>query len=525
MKNSARSSLVVSVLLLSACSTQFNAVRVTDGTDSKDIPVSGAPYNLTFTQFDITVTRQISCDSDNNNQAKIKIKAEATPSEVRDSTRSYVIDLGSLQSFFKSTDVEVSYYDNGALKSINAKAEDKTAEFIGGVTQTITTVAEAVIAASPANLSLLNSHLSLDSQNFLAILKEGQKSLPTTSRSCSAAAIRNLRDLKKAQDELDTLNDDVTAATAQLNQYTTLVVAFGKHTSKEDRDEFNRRLRALSLQWASQLAKKAEVKALTDKVSVTDKVKWPLDGETFMAGEPVVKPLESKQYKDWFPADINHSFLEGLVAESVVYFKISGTEPLARKTSCGANCSEGDGLKYRMPAYGKLLLCNKVTASLDSSGKPGPVECDSTSEDLAYKSGPISQMGRIYVLPLKSAFLSTKSVSATFSETGVPTLLGVTSAASSDKASAMLASLGGSAASLYKSKSEIQANDMDAKIKMLTLQKQYQDAVNALNPKAPLTNADGKSADDFTASTALANAEVADLAAKKALDDARKAAN
>lgn len=523
MKSIGKPVVGLAVIFLSGCSTQFNAIRVTEATDSKDIPVAGAPYNLTYTQFDITVTRQITCDADNSNQAKIKIKAEATPSEVRDSTRSYVIDLGSLQSFFKSTDVEVSYYDTGALKSINAKAEDKTGEFIGSVTQTITTVAEAVVAASPAALSLLSSHLSLDSQSFLSDLKENQKSLPVTSRSCSSAVIKNLKALKKAQDELDSLNDDVTAATAQLNQYTTLVVAFGKHTSKDDRDEFNRRLRALSLQWEAQLKKQAEVKALTDKVSVTDKAKWPLDGESFMASEPVVKPLESKQYKDWFPKNIDQPFLLGLVAESVVYFKISGTEPLARKTSCGSTCSEGEGLKYRMPAYGKLLLCNKITAPLDEKGNPGPVQCESTSEDLAYKSGPISQMGRIYVLPLKSAIFSTKAISATFSETGVPTLLGVTGAASSDKASATLASLGGSAASLYKTKSEMQANDMDAKIKMLTLQKQYQDAVKALNPAG--TNSDGKSADDFSASTTLANAEVANIAAKKALDDAKKAAN
>jgi Tfp pilus assembly protein PilN len=146
-----------------------------------------------------------------------------------------------------------------------------------------------------------------------------------------------------------------------------------------------------------------------------------------------------------------------------------------------------------------------------------------TAEDVAYKSGPISQMGRIYVLPLKSAIFSTKSISATFSEAGVPTLLGVTGAASSDKVCAMLTSLGNSAASMYKTKSEMQANEIDAKIKMLTLQKQYQDAINALNPA--VTNSDGKSVGDFSASTALANAEVADIAAKKALDDAKKVVN
>jgi hypothetical protein len=128
-------------------------------------------------------------------------------------------------------------------------------------------------------------------------------------------------------------------------------------------------------------------------------------------------------------------------------------------------------------------------------------------------------MGRIDVLPLKSAFFSTKAISATFSEAGVPTSLGV-KAAASNKAVATLTSWGGSAASLYKTKSEMQANELDAEIKMLALQKQYQDAVKVLNP--PASNADGKSADDFAATTALANAEVTDIAAKKALDEGFK---
>jgi len=51
-----RFALAMPFFLLAGCTTQLNAVRVTDPRQP-NIPAAWAPYNLTFTQYEVTVIR------------------------------------------------------------------------------------------------------------------------------------------------------------------------------------------------------------------------------------------------------------------------------------------------------------------------------------------------------------------------------------------------------------------------------------------------------------------------------------
>ncbi len=96
-----------------------------------------------------------------------------------------------------------------------------------------------------------------------------------------------------------------------------------------------------------------------------------------------------------------------------------------------------------------------------------------------------------------------------------------TSTAASDKAASTFSSLGDLAASLHKTRSEKELNDLKAKTDLLKAKKDFADATAALQPSSNQLTLDAANA--FKVDTDLLNANVAYLNALKALEDARKA--
>jgi hypothetical protein len=77
---------------------------------------------------------------------------------------------------------------------------------------------------------------------------------------------------------------------------------------------------------------------------------------------------------------------------------------------------------------------------------------------------------------------SNQSISATFSENGVPTSLGIKAAASSEKVIAAGDSLINTAVAVHNSRAGMEAAELENKIKVLKLRKDYQEAKAALEP-------------------------------------------
>lgn len=144
--------LAATAVALTGCPTYFNAVRIAEGVK---VPPAGAPYNLSFTQYDVTVTRRVAdCWFSDENQVKkdmlvIATDAAITRKEVRDPARNYVIDLDSLQAGWKITNVEVAWHDNGTLKSINAAAEDRVGPILVSAATTLGKLVALAVAGGP----------------------------------------------------------------------------------------------------------------------------------------------------------------------------------------------------------------------------------------------------------------------------------------------------------------------------------------------------------------------------------------
>jgi hypothetical protein len=488
MKSSACVIVPLLVIALSSCTTELNSRRIVAGSG---VALAGTPYNLPYTRFKLDVIRRVaSCLP----AVEVKTRLTAVPEQRRDPSRSYVIDLASLQSFFKSSSVQVSYYDTGTIKSINGAAEDKTGEFIVGTLKSAATlVASASGISTPSGLD--------------------ERTLPRDT--CTAEVARAVARLASQEPLLKSRTSELERMTEQFKQHAALFALLGKAASVPDREAFARRLRALvALQEETrQIAR--DIARMLELVSVNDTTTWPDNGETFVSPTPVFAPVEAAVFEKWLN---NRVPSPDLRAGTAVYLQIQATEPIGRAASCGDHCPDdgATGLKYRLPAEGTLSMC----ARLAPARAGAPARCE--AGEVVMPAGLISQLGRVYALPLKSTAFSSRSVTASFTEAGIPTLIGTTSGAASDKAGAALAGAVGAASLVKDSRAQREANDLEGRLKVLKLKKELELATVALAPPVKDPKQDATNA--FTVDTALLSAELANLEARRALDEARQAA-
>lgn len=496
------------VLALTGCATELKVQRYFDSTH---LPTAGAPYSLSFTQYEITVTRRLTTCSSEGDPAdpdpekrkpkaidlKIGLKADIKSAEARDPMRNYVVDLESLNSFFKTTSATVAYYDSGAIKSLNASAEDKTGEFIASVAGTFSKLIDAGVAGP-------------------GLLEQGQE-----ERGCSADTKKKLATLDSLEAEIEKRSARVDELTGELTKLSAVLLTSKEFSSKDEREKLGE-LKVKLIEEMSKLVKATKkTEPLLKELSENKKINWPNDGETFAttAGNPAIPDLDQKLFDSWLTDDTTKPYHETkgdtalykrLAAASAVHLKLQPADKMGRTTACGQSCPDDaiSGFKYRIPTSGQLLVCADTV-------------CGEKAVHNASDVGMISQLGHVYVLPLKSAMFSTKTVSATFAENGTPTSIGVTAAASSDKAATTLAAIGDLAITTHKTRSEKELNDLKAKTDLLKAQKEYADAAAVLQSLPGQSKLDATNA--FKIDTDLLNANVAYLNAQKALDDAKKA--
>lgn len=481
------------LLALSACTTHLKTVRVGPTTS---VPVAGAPYNLTFTQYTLTVTRRVqSCFQELTPveiadltrrkmsleipRVKIKMEATAVKTEARDPLGTYVIDLGSLQSFFKTTDLKVGYYDNGALKSVNATVEDKTGEFA---------------VSTAATLGRL-------------ILTGGTRGTPGEPVACKEDVAVAVKGLPLKEKELVALTSQIAMTTEQVKQYTALASATGRSMSQADRDELSRRVRKLIDQQVEHDIKKNAVKSDLKLISVVDEIAWPPNGETLVTDEPALEPVGANVVERWVG-----KATPDFAADTGLYLKLESSEPFGRTIDCVAPCSDEktEGLKYRMPALGTLMMCAKNNIA---PSPKGPFKC--IEWEAVAKPELISQLGRVYTLPLNSSLFSSKSITASFSEAGVPTMLGTGSTAAAGKAATAFGGIADAAISVRDGRAGRANAVLEEKIKHIKLQQDYQAAIG---PKpTPADSSKQEATALFAVDTSLLNAEVANIEARRAL--------
>lgn len=473
--------------MLQGC-THLDATRVGDG----GAKAEGAPYNLTFTQYELTVKRRLSgCFDEADAQGKktpnmkITTTVEAVRKEARDPSREYVIDFASLRSFFKATDLAVEYYDNGALKSVNASVTDKTGE-------------------------VLKSSFSAAAK--IAMLGTGTGAAGAAPDACLPAVQELVVQAAKAEKDVAARTATLSRQTEQLEKLQAVAVALGPTRNAAERRAFAEQVNAL-YQAKDELDKAQKFLArLLKELTFTTKLTWPGDGSTF-SGQ-LVAPLTRNDIKKW--GTLSDEGLARLRTETGVWALITADSPSARQVLCGAGpqCpaptlgSEARGLKYRMAMPGTLRACSNEA-------------CTGDDAELFSDTGLFSQLGPIMTLPLRNYPFMTQTVVLTMNEAGQPTKIGYKSEAAAEKAMDAVNTFVdeyGKVRQARKPKSELdlvkdETELLEAKAKLAA-------AKAALEPQA--NAAQTSAAQALKADTALLEAELAKLKAQAALDEAKK---
>ncbi|MGE6995371.1 hypothetical protein ACQKIK_18430 [Pseudomonas sp. NPDC047961] len=316
--------------LLASCTTELDAVRVEKSEPGNDpeFPVAGAPYFLTFTQFDIVVTRRVtSCwDDAGVAQLKIAVETKASGKEVRDPERHYVIDFKKLQNVFKSTDMSVEYYDTGGIKSVNVAAEDRSGEVVSSLVSSAVKIAVGIVGSGGA-----------------------------PSQVCKTTVADAVKDVAMLENDLKRKTKAVDVATSELDRLTSMAAVMGKSWSTTERRLHANQICQLLQVKADLAIAKVSLAEKLRVISLVSKVSWPKSGEIFESqteGRPLVEGLTDEQINEWgSPGN------EDLGKQTEVWARLESDVP-ARSKPCPARCADDDfiGFKYRMPVPGRLIL-------------------------------------------------------------------------------------------------------------------------------------------------------------------------
>lgn len=493
--------VVLAVLtLLAGCATELRSVHVGN---SADVPLAGAPYNLTFTQYELRMVRRlVTCPGSGSTEAedrqmKVVTQVVVKPLEVRDPAREYVIDFLALRSFLKTTDMKVEYHENGALKSVNASADDKTAETLGAVVGAVGKVALATVSPAAAAAS---------KGTFGVMVKPSEE----VADACKFEVQRALRDLPKLQADLKRKTRELERATVTLSQLVAWAAGLGDAVTNDLRKRFDQQFpRVIGLQDEVQVLKDKLEAVLETLTTEAQAQTWPPDGETRKSAGALFKDLSAKELGNWAhqPAP---GTLADLQARTRVHAGLQGATPMSMPHADPNRQRPADatvaGLKYRMAVPGALRLCNQACDTRDA-------------EEIGRHPGLISQLGPVMTLPLKNHPFMTQTLSASFDPGGRPTALGYRSEASAEKAAGALNNVVDEVLKVREArqpKTELQ--QLKDETELLEAQAKNAAAKKALDPARFTEQADAVAA--FDADRSVLEARLALLKAQQAMDAA-----
>lgn len=501
---SAIAALAIASLPLAGCTT----LRVNPAT-SDPLSRQGIAYFLPFSQFETKVTWAASCDKVSRELA-LTPKIEATAKNGPDPAALYVIDYASLSAFTKTSSVKATFYDSGAIKSINAEADDRTAEILTKTFSAVGKVAKLVATAG------------------------SDKAL------CSADLVQKLGDAKKAKDKVEELTALLAKHTRDLDLSSARVTRAGAAISRSLRQSHDT---AIANVVATQLeldSAKALLEERTKAVSHASTVKFPETSTVIASTKGIVIPpatlakwLARKVDGEGKPAETDPQFkqrVEDLAAQAAIWLELKSMTALVdpvKARAAAATGKPGDtalrdtsdpgpeaGIRYRVGVPATLAAC-----------KGGPCTKVGVEEGELVKSLPVTLLNRdtTFFLPFHSTAFTNGALSATFAESGVLTSAGYEQKKAAGEAVAgvldALATEISAVVEADRAKSKSKLEELEEEIKLAKAEKELADAKAALDESGNDVNADAIEA--LASDTALKQAQVANISADIAVREAQ----
>ncbi|HEY0027377.1 MAG TPA: hypothetical protein VGC35_05865 [Allosphingosinicella sp.] len=461
----------------------------------------GIAYYLPFTQFETKVTWSPTCEKETT-ELKISPSVESTPKTGPDPDGLYVIDYDSLSAFTKTSSVKVDFYDSGAIKSINASADDKTGE-----------IASSVITAA-AKLAKI------------AFIGAG------TTITCSTELIEALKVVKDAKDRVETKTGELKLATDTLNAYSARMTREGTSVTDAMRSQHSKLIgNVVALQMELEI-QKAELEEVRKGATYVKTVVFPENSGQVATDKGLMVPEET--LRKWMFKE-QESQSGSVARSSSVWLDLKTARafnmPGATNGSNAPGMDEGgleDGIRYRVSVPGNLRFCKGGACGI----------LDKYEEEVANGLAPVKpriefvkampikilQQGTTFYLPFRSRAFTNGTLSATFAESGVMTSAGYEQKRAPGEA---LAALGGTladqATSLYDAAKKDDLTDLqklEEATKIAEAKKKLEAAEAALVEATP--DPDAAYVASLTSETAIKAAELANFNARIAVAEARK---
>lgn len=520
-------------LTLSGCTT-LNVNRFDSGNEESR---QGIAYFLPFSQFETKLTWTASCDTKNGNELKLTPKAEMTPKTGPDPDGLYVIDYRSLDAFTKTSDVRVEFYDNGAIKSINASADDKTGEILG---TTLTAVGKFARILATGSDGVTQQDLKFVCKPTLVTAIQLAGEAKSGKKDTAGTLIEEGVDQKTAR---------LKAATDRLTAYSAIIVQAGASVTDAQKAEHFRRISAVSAaQIELDLATK-KLEAAQKAITFTKTILFPLRSNLYesLEGEMIDPGVLAK----WIEIDLTthcavddvacndaglkRNFmndLKDLAEKNSLWLKLAANSEYSSRFRAGDSGNPENGVRYRIAVPAILTIC-KEKSCLDWESARGPAPADipvdlvrDDKHEGIVKSFPVQMMnqGTTFFLPFHSQAFTNASLSATFAQNGVLTSAGYQQKrAPGEAAAGMLGTLLNEAGLTIEAIREEEKTELELiqeQTQLATAQKALEDAQAALVEKEIDPNDEAIEA--LRADTALREAEVANINAAIAKIEADK---
>ncbi len=429
---------------------------------------AGIVYSLPMLQYDLDVTwTVVECGE----EPKVDVNAEVTVLSSPDPSATYVLDYTSLSNPTKVSELTVELADNGLIKTINASADDRTAEVIQGVFSIVGGVARTLVGAPvPA----------------AAVAPQAKPSVEI----CTEDTKKDVAALAMHDGILDEKTKAVAAATKNSERLTLLVKSM-----KEPTDALLRQLEEAEMALATAKDSLAEEQAyrapILARVSQKQNKVWPENGNWPVKNAAVSVP--EKAVNRWFV-----SVPDELRKQLSLQLELGS---LTSSVAVSGDFSENQGIYYRHPAPVRFRACRLG-------------QCDDGGSIVVKEAfGQAPQAGPVVLLPFDNGPFQNNSLEVEFTAAGQPSKveykeLRATAQAAVETGAKIAEQLPG----LREQLMNAELAKLTRKTQLLEQQKKLADARRALEP-APTA--------ELEAQTALINAETALINARIARDEAQ----
>jgi hypothetical protein len=481
-RNKSTTSLCIAALL-SGC-TSLAVHRFDPATPNRE----GVAYVLPFTQYTITQTWRIAdCTPE---KERISVKVEAVIGQADDANHQYLIDPSSIQGLLTRSEFNTTFHENSnMLKSVNVTVEDRTGPFIGNIVRTAVALAPIVAGLPP--------------------LPPPGVAPPPPQSACTPDTERALERANSLKGQLDEVTRRVTDATDAVTLINASVTQMGPAIDDATRARFGEAVRTLNQARAQQATLTTQLGDALKAISFQRVLRWPTESNCFESTAPT--SIDPRALARWLRpgATVPSVPQVHLAMERVGSF---GQQP----TTCPARphllangrpaypepAGERDGLRYRMPAQGRLVACSESPCS---SSAPATV--------LLAVEGPVAQLGYVNLLPVRNRAFGTTTFAAEFRPGGNLASAGYAQkAAPLEAASDTVASAATSLAPIFDP-----AQRLARGTAYLTALKARRDALAAL--ETPPQDPTAQAIASLGADTSLLNARIAELQAEITLQD------